>query len=169
MASTALVSIEEYLRTSYRPDRDYVDGVVLERNFGELRHSRVLGALLTWLHGWRKSLGIHVFVEMRIRVGATRYRIPDVCVYRGEEPAESVPSAPPYLCIEVLSPDDTIHAMQARIDDYFAMGVPQVWVIDPDTRRAWIHTPGSSCEVKDGVLRTAGADIAVRLEELFEG
>jgi hypothetical protein len=37
----SLVSIQEYLNTSYRPDRDYVDGVVLERNFGEYDHARL--------------------------------------------------------------------------------------------------------------------------------
>ena len=39
MKATMLVPVEEYLRTSYRPDRDYVDGEVLERNLGEHDHS----------------------------------------------------------------------------------------------------------------------------------
>jgi hypothetical protein len=39
MATGSLVSVHEYLSTSYRPDCDYVDGVVLERNLGETDHS----------------------------------------------------------------------------------------------------------------------------------
>jgi len=39
MASRTLISVEKYLRTSYRPDCDYVDGEVLERNVGEKDHS----------------------------------------------------------------------------------------------------------------------------------
>ncbi len=35
MATGALVSVDEYLRTSYRPDCDYVDGILVERNVGE--------------------------------------------------------------------------------------------------------------------------------------
>ena len=35
MGIGALVSVEEYLRTSYRPDCDFVEGRVLERNVGE--------------------------------------------------------------------------------------------------------------------------------------
>jgi hypothetical protein len=35
MATTSLVSVDQYLTTSYRPDCDYVDGVLLERNVGE--------------------------------------------------------------------------------------------------------------------------------------
>ncbi len=29
----------EYLKTTYRPDRDYIDGEVRERNLGERPHS----------------------------------------------------------------------------------------------------------------------------------
>jgi hypothetical protein len=39
MPSRTLVSVEEYLHTSYDPDCDYVDGEIVERNVGELDHS----------------------------------------------------------------------------------------------------------------------------------
>ena len=34
-----LVSIDEYLDTSYSPDREYIDGLILERNVGKGKHS----------------------------------------------------------------------------------------------------------------------------------
>jgi len=36
-----MVSLEHYLDTSYSPDREFVDGVVVERDVGERPHSRV--------------------------------------------------------------------------------------------------------------------------------
>jgi hypothetical protein len=39
MAATTLIPVEEYLRTCYRPDRDFIDGVLVERNVGEEFHS----------------------------------------------------------------------------------------------------------------------------------
>jgi len=39
METAALISIDEYLRTSYDPDCDYVDGRVEERDLGEYDHS----------------------------------------------------------------------------------------------------------------------------------
>ena len=39
--SERLVPVEEYLGTSYRPDCDYVDGRIEERNFGEYEHSKI--------------------------------------------------------------------------------------------------------------------------------
>jgi hypothetical protein len=34
MAAATVVPVEEYLRTSYHPDMEYVDGSLLERNVG---------------------------------------------------------------------------------------------------------------------------------------
>jgi hypothetical protein len=39
MGTQTLISLEEYLNTSYSPDREYRDGVVLERNVGTRSHS----------------------------------------------------------------------------------------------------------------------------------
>jgi Uma2 family endonuclease len=62
--------------------------------------------------------------------------------------------------------------MQERVDDYLAFGVGYVWVIDPKTRRAWVHTSAGISEAKDGVLRTrklrGAPEIIVPLTELFD-
>ena len=42
MATAAqLLSLEAYLQTSYRPDCDFVDGVLEDRNVGERDHNRL--------------------------------------------------------------------------------------------------------------------------------
>jgi len=58
--------------------------------------------------------------------------------------------------------------MQERIDDYLRMGVPNVWVIDPRTRRGYHYTPDGMHEAKDGILRTIGSNAAVPLRDLFD-
>ena len=45
MAAGKLIFVEEYLKTTYRPDCDYIDGEVLERNVGEFKHGRLQGML----------------------------------------------------------------------------------------------------------------------------
>jgi Uma2 family endonuclease len=74
--------------------------------------------------------------------------------------------APPFLCIEILSPEDRSKEMQRRIDDYLEFGVQYVWLIDPSTRRATVYTPHGVTEVKDGVLSTANPNIRVVLSDL---
>ena len=58
--------------------------------------------------------------------------------------------------------------IQQRIDDYLAMGVRFVRVVDPAVRRGWVYTPDAIREAKDGVLRTTDPEIAVPIAELFD-
>src|ERR1022692_326909 len=41
MATSTSVPVEEYLRTTYHPDMEYVDGELVERHVGEHTHSRL--------------------------------------------------------------------------------------------------------------------------------
>ncbi|MBI4875463.1 MAG: Uma2 family endonuclease [Acidobacteria bacterium] len=168
MNTTTLVSVGEYLATVYDPDRDYVDGETVERNMGETEHGGLQAALTGWLYANRKRLGIHVFTETRVQVKPARFRIPDICISSGARPSERILTTPPFLCIEILSPEDRVGRMHERIDDYLSMGVRFVWLIDPASRRGWVYTSEEIREAKDGVLRTAGPDIAVPIAELFD-
>jgi len=164
-ALPAVVSVDEYLHTAYRPDCDYVDGVIVERNVGEKDHSKLQWQLMRYLEQhYPNFFTIH---ETRVQISATRFRVPDLCVFAGPEPDEQIFTHPPFLCIEVLSPEDRMSRMQAKIDDYLGFGVSYVWVIDPQTRKAWIYTAEGMREVRDGVLRTAEPEIAVPIGELF--
>jgi Uma2 family endonuclease len=165
MATGSLVSVREYLSTSYRPDCDYVDGVVLERNLGEKDHSRLQTEIAFYYRSHRKEWGLWAFVEQRVQVLATRFRVPDVCLVVGEPPDQIV-RTPPFICIEVLSPDDRLAEMRQRVEDYLAFGVPYVWILDPATRHAWRCTPGGMQEVTE--LRTENPETLVPVCDLFE-
>lgn len=165
MGISALVSVEEYLKTSYRPDCDYIDGEVRERNTGERDHSRMQALLVAYFVAREKKLGISVFPEQRVQVKPTRFRIPDLCVVLGF-PDEQIFRKPPFLCIEILSPGDTVQALQDRIDDYLSFGVPYVWVVNPQSLRGWIYTNEGAHEAKEGVLRTANPEITLPLKEV---
>jgi Uma2 family endonuclease len=118
-----LMSVDEYLHTSFSPDCEYVDGVIVERNLGEKSHSKVQRNLLILL----RQPGIEAWPDQRVQVAPARFRIPDVCVTIGE-PDEDVFTAPPLICIEILSPEDRLTRLQEKIDDYLTFGVRHVWV-----------------------------------------
>jgi Uma2 family endonuclease len=168
MPSRTLVSVEEYLHTSYRPDCDYVDGAIVERNVGETDHSDCQGRIYAYFLNRSRQLRVYPLVEERVQVSHARFRIPDVCVVLGPKPAEQVLTTPPIICIEILSKDDRMSEMQERIDDYLKFGVPYVWVVDPRTRRAWIYTKDGCHEAKDGILRTENPAIESPLPEIFQ-
>jgi Uma2 family endonuclease len=166
MATHAFVPISEYLATSYHPDREYVDGAILERNVGEYDHSRLQGAVTAWFYNRRRELRIQALPEQRVQVSRDRFRIPDVCVTAGPDPGEQILTSPPLICIEIISRDDRMIDLQAKIDDYLDFGVPNVWLIDPRARRAWHCTREGMHEVRE--LRAASPEIAIPLPDLFD-
>ena len=166
-AVSHLVPVEEYLHSVYRPDCDYVDGVLVERNVGEITHQMAQQEILVYLRERRRLWNIFVIQELRVQVSPTRYRVPDLCVVLGGKPDEEILTKPPFLCVEILSPEDRISRMQERIDDYFRFGVRYVWLVDPQSRRAWIYTPGTIREVRDGLLRTGDPELVVPLAEVL--
>ena len=162
------LSVEQYLNTTYRPDVDYVDGEIEERNLGDWDHGNLqlfIGALFL---ARQKEWGVRVAVESRVRVSPTRVRIPDVCVVAADmERERKVVHRPPLLCVEVLSPRDSLKTMRKRVQDFFDMGVEHVWIFDPATRTAHACTPTTIAEHKAGTLRVPDTKIALSVEEIF--
>jgi len=167
MAAATLISVDEYLATSYRPDRDMIEGQLIERNVGEYDHANLQGTLIAWFHNRQREWNIRVLPEQRLRVSRSRFRIPDVCVISRDQPIEPVFTHPPLICIEVLSKDDTLRSIQDRIDDYLNFGVPNIWILDPASRRAYICARGQFTEPEDGALRVASSPITITLTDLF--
>jgi len=101
-------------------------------------------------------------------VAAGRYRIPDICVVKLPAPDEQILTSAPYIVIEVLSPDDSFPLLQQRLDDYLAMGVPRVWILDSETGRVWHVTPEGHFEERDQVLRTANGLVSLPVSDLID-
>jgi Uma2 family endonuclease len=136
MATVLAIPFEEYLRTSFRPDCDYIDGQVVERHVGEYFHARMQGLIYFELQKRAKS-SFRVFPELRVRVGVERCRIPDVCVKALPHEIQPVLESPD-IAIEVMSPDDSFPEMLERVADYLKAGVPQIWIVNPYKREAHV-------------------------------
>jgi Uma2 family endonuclease len=165
MASTTTISVSEYLNTSYRPDCDYVDGRIEERNVGEHDHAAVQAALILWFGQRQQEWNIEVLPEQRMRISATKFRVPDVCLVSLNEPVEQVLTKPPLACIEILSPEDTLRRMQERVDDYRAFGVKHIWVLDPATQRGYDCGSEGFLDAREFVI--PNTPIRLALSELF--
>jgi Uma2 family endonuclease len=151
--AATLAGVEEYLSTSYHDgDREYV-------------HADLQTRIAIYLAA--RYPGFWTAVEVRVQVRADRFRVPDVIVVAGPRPRGRIIVSPPHLAIEVLSPEDRAGDMQERIDDYLAFGIPYVWVINPRTQRAYIHTVEVAHEAKDRILRAVNPAIDLPLDELF--
>jgi len=166
MGTTVLVPEDVYLHTSYEPDCEYADGVLIERNVGEQDHSWLQLALGAWFFRRRKVWNIEAFTEQRHRIRRGRFLIPDVCVIWAPRPPEQVFDKPPLIWIEILSPEDRPIRVNEKIRQLREFGVPNIWIIDPETLEAEVHTAAGSSKVEDGILRVPGTPIEVPLREL---
>jgi Uma2 family endonuclease len=162
-----LLSIEEYLRTSFHPDADYVDGEIEDRNVGEYEHSKVqtLIAFLFTLN--QEAWQTNAIVEQRIRLHSNRVRVCDVAVLRADAPRERVIVTPPLICIEVLSPEDRLSRARDVLADYFALGVPNIWLIDPIRRSAFTFGANGLIEADPADLTVPNTPIRLDLTETF--
>jgi Uma2 family endonuclease len=164
MATALHIPLNEYLGISYRPDREYVDGEIRERNVGKWEHARLQWLLAAWFFAHEKQWGITGSTEQRVRVSASRVRVPDLVVLTaGAQP--EVLTDPPLLVIEILSPDDTYSDTQERAQDYREMGVETVWIIDPKTRTGRMCSGAEWVEASR--LEVKGTPLYVNLSEIF--
>ena len=131
MATTTHVPVEVYLCSSYEPDAEYVDGRIEERPMGEFDHSSWQQAIQRWFLQHQMEWGIRVRPGLRVKVAATRYRVPEVIVLDRSRPIEQIITHPPLAVFEVLSPEDRVQRLKLKLEDYRAMGIPEIWVIDP--------------------------------------
>jgi len=164
--ATTQVSLDEYLRTHYEPDCDYVDSELEERNTGELQHSLTMSFVVGSFGAQEEKAKLRALPVLRLRTSATRVRVADVAILPDKIPYEAVPSRPPVAIIEVLSPEDRVSRYQQRLDDYRAMGVVNLWVIDPIRRRAFDCSQGGWQPVD--VLRMTKPAVEISLDPLWK-
>ena len=161
-----LVSEQEYLHTTYRPDCDYVDGFILERNVGTPPHSRLQMLIAAYLFQREQAWQIQILTECRLKIRDRKYRIPDIMVLPANASRpELVIEEAPLLCIEVVSPKDRLAHLVERAGDYLLLGVPETWICDPKKKGSWVYSDQGTVESSGPVLRHGAIELPIA--ELF--
>jgi Uma2 family endonuclease len=163
-----LLSIDEYLHTSYKPDVHFVDGEIEERNVGEHTHNILQGYFYFIFTLNQAKWNTEAIIEQRIRLGSNDVRVCDIAVIDRAAPFEEVLTLPPILCIEILSPQDRLSRAEKVLADYFAMGVPTIWLVDPIRRSAFTYDASGLHPADPTNLRVHGTDILIDLTEPFD-
>jgi len=129
MAATTLISLEEYLHTSYEPDMEYADGVLIGRNVGTQLHGLLQTVIGAWLHQLRGKFRFQVFTETRLRMSASgRHYVPDVMVVEHPYERGKVVTDVPAVVFEIKSPDDKLDEVFEKCMDYASLGIPNIIV-----------------------------------------
>jgi Uma2 family endonuclease len=143
-----LYTPEDLLSMPDRKNYELVDGHLVEKNVSQLSSwvgGRLFSELdrflqvdpLGWV--WPSELGYACYPDRPNKV-----RKPDVSLIRIERlpdgpTSEGYVYIPPDLAVEVVSPNDLWHELEAKVEEYLAAGVSLVWVIDPEVCTAYVH------------------------------
>ena len=140
MATKAQITAEQYLDMTFEHDAEYVDGEIVERSMPDNVHSLIQFLILMEIGRLIQSYPLFPRPELRLKLAPRVFRIPDISVFAGQPPHESVPSTPPLLAIEILSKDDRHHDLMKKLEEYRVWGVSNIWVVDPLSKRLAVYT-----------------------------
>ncbi|MGA2185251.1 MAG: Uma2 family endonuclease [Bryobacteraceae bacterium] len=164
-----LVPAEEYLNSSYRPDMEYVDGVLVERGIPTFAHGLLQMILIQYLARYQKALGFRPVPEVRTQiVERSRYRIPDIMLCPVPLSAGKVMASVPWAIIEILSPDDRMPAQLDRFRDYTHIGVRHVLLLDPERLVAFRFEDGSLLQTQFTSLALPSGPLPFDSAALFQ-
>ena len=139
VATKTQITAEQYLRMTFEHDAEFVHGEIVERSMPDYIHARIqilLGYLFETL---RRSHALFACAELRLKLSSDVYRIPDISVLT-HRPEGRVPDQPPLVVIEILSKDDRHSDLMQKLEEYRVWGIPNIWVIDPASKRFSMYT-----------------------------
>ncbi len=166
MGAKVGISVSEYLHTSYPDlDREYRDGVLVERSLPDYLHGRTQILLGVFFEALRRRLSLFASSETRLKLRDGLFLIPDVSVFWPSAPIVGVPETPPLIAIEILSPDDRMSAVLEKLDEFHKWGVAHVWLVDPHARRMYAYHAGL---VETEVLRIPRMGVEITASDIFE-
>lgn len=89
-----------------------------------------------------------------------------------QEFLQSYATVPPVVAVEVVSPDDRINQVAAKVNEYLAFGVKQVWVVDPESKDVAVHQPRQPMRLLEGDDELSGGQelpgFSCRVSEFFQ-
>ena len=161
----SLISVEEYLSTTYKPSCDYIDGVLRQKSMPTWKHGLVQARLVMLIiQGFRKFLAAS---ETACQIRTGKYLVPDVIVQRRDRIQDPYPIEPVHLCVEILSLSDRLSETLAKCEDYLEWGVETTWVIDPEMQRAWEYRKGQRLSEVPSAGSLTAENITIPLVDLF--
>jgi Uma2 family endonuclease len=173
------LTLEEFLRLpEEEPSLEYDDGAVTPKVSPKGHHSALQTELIKQLDqsGLPRKLA-RAFAELRVTFGGASF-VPDVSVYRWSRiPVEAGGRLaddflqPPDIAVEIVSPGQSVNALNRRCLWYVEHGVQVALLVDPVDESVLAFRPGGSVNAWRGSewidLSEVLPDFALAVDQLF--
>ena len=144
IAEPKVLFYEDYLKegeTNWR--YDIIDGVRVDRTSPTAYHQRIVQRITRFLEDFEVAgdgLTFAAPCDVQITLFPLRTRQPDVMFVSserlGDRPLDAPPplDAVPELIVEVVSDSDRERVLNAKLTDFYAIGVDECWIVRPDDK-----------------------------------
>ena len=113
------------------------------------------------------AIANHEFEKARFYSDEERKERENLRSLREQFNLEEPPPRVPLLCIDIIR-DERFSEVQKRCDDYIAEGVTQIWLLEPDLKRAYTVTKTEGLrEFKGEILQIANPPLEMDLRTIF--
>lgn len=150
-------------------ERDLIRGelrekpVTVRNRFHSTAESKIVGFLTLWELQKTQSLGRICSGE----AGCILQRNPDTTVgidvayFSAETVARQTDATTlfdgaPLLAVEILSPTDQMEEIEEKIDEYLAVGVPLVWIVNLKRRTVTVYRPDAKPQLFNDTQELSG-------------
>ncbi|GAB4578479.1 MAG: Uma2 family endonuclease [Anaerolineales bacterium] len=149
-------SVQEYLDLPTNRQVEYVDGKLEVLPLPTHIHQRIILFLVQKLLALEnKRMGIVIFAAISVRLWEGRYREPDIAFMLTEHKhrihAEYWET--PDLVMEVVSDSNRNHDLITKRNEYAKAGIPEYWIVDPETRTIIVLSLDGEKYTENGVYR----------------
>jgi Uma2 family endonuclease len=158
LPAQAPLTLDEFLRRYAGAYVEVIDGEVKEIPMPQPLHGRVCIKAGRFLDEFTEANQLGVVCGndtfVLIRAEPLRVRGADVVYWSKAKapdgaPREGMITAPPDLCVEVVSPTNTWSEIFTKVGEYLGIGVPAILVLDPNTATASVYRgqPGQEQQI----------------------
>jgi Clp amino terminal domain, pathogenicity island component len=120
------------------------------------------------VEGMERAIANHEFEKARFYSDEERKERENLRLLCEQFNLEEPPPRVPLLCIEIIR-DERFSEVHKRCDNYIAEGVTQVWLLDPDFKRAYTVTKAEGlCEFRGRILQIANPPLEMDLRTIFD-
>ena len=136
MASKTLITPQQYLATYWEREPEYVHGEIVEKPLPNKKHGYLqilIGSLLL-------PAG-YVGSEIRVGLADDVFRLPDIALWK-QEPEGELPTEPPFVAVEISSPDSRMGVVLQKLEQYRAWGVQNIWFVESQLEKLYVFDGG---------------------------
>lgn len=155
---------------------ELLDGELIEVSSATPEHNLILMELASLLHVYvrKRNLGI-VLPETDLAVGRDTRLRPDLGFFSAETwrnvDVKRIPVVEtPDIAVEIVSPSEIGTTLNRKLDAYLKWGVPEVWLIYPETKTFFVHTVDGAQRLSEGAFLTSELipGFSLQIADLFE-